>query len=138
MPSVGCETSRLFRPFWAVLGGWPSLLLVGWSVGRTGPVHADRCRRRGAGPDTLPTDGAVRPVGRDRFTRTAAGDGGAGPDTLPADVAVRPVGQDGFTRTGVGDGGASPDTLPAGGAVRPVGLETRTAAGDRGGCSGKP
>ena len=53
-----------------------SLLLLEWSgrsdwTGSRGPV---RETREGPGRGTLPTDGAVRPVGRDRFTRTGAGD----------------------------------------------------------------
>ena len=38
----------------------------------------------GAGLGTLPADGAVRPVGRDRFMRTRWGRRRTGPDTLPA------------------------------------------------------
>ena len=50
-----------------------------WTCSR-GPV------RKTGGPclGTLPADGAVRPVGRDRFTRTRWGRRRTGPDTLPA------------------------------------------------------
>ena len=69
----------------------------------------------GAGPWLPRADGAVRPIGLTGSRGPVRKTGGPCLGTLPTDGAVWPVRRDRFTRTRWGRRRTGPDTLPAGG-----------------------